>query len=111
MKAFERNESDHGVIHHPGRARAMVAPCVLVIPLARNGSLTETTRPAIARLGQGNLTAVTLKDHLFPKVVDAPRNDASELHTRGAGWARGSTVREAMVLGHDPSMDDFRANL
>ncbi len=68
---------------HPGRARAMVGPC------ARSGSPPETIRPAIARLGQGNLTAVTLKDHLFPKVVDAPRNDASESHARGAGWARG----------------------
>ena len=77
----------------------------------RSGSATETTRPAIARLGQGNLAAVTLKHHLFAKVVEAPRNDASELHPLGTGGARRTTVRWATVLGHDPSIDDFPADL
>jgi hypothetical protein len=70
----------------------------------------RATRPGIARLGQGNFTAMALKNHLFPNVI-ASRNHASELHPLGTSWARGTMTRGAMVLGHVPIMDVSLANL
>ena len=72
--------------------------------------LPRRATPAIPCLGQGNLTAMALKNHLFPNVI-APRNHASELHPLGTSRARRTMIRWAMVLGHVPIMDDSLANL
>jgi hypothetical protein len=82
----------------------------LISAEARSRVPDRVTRRAIARLAQGNVTAMALKNHLFPNVI-APRNHTSDLHPVAASWAKGTMIGKAMVLGHVPLKDDSQANL